>query len=838
MSRSPDYLYELLPAIYRQRDEEQNQPLGALLRVIGEQVNLVEANIDELYENLFVETSQEWAVPYIGDLIGYRPVHEAGTPGDVVTLQAQQRNKILIPRREVANTIRYRRRKGTLALLELLANDVSGWPARAAEFYRLLFFAQALNHLQPTRGQTVDLRRQAALDRLHGPFDKVAHIVDIRPINSDHTRGHYNIPTVGLFVWRLRAYPITDAPAYCQEEAGTHCYTFSALANDTPLYTSPAPEVEPDHLAGELNLPIPIRRYAFQEHTADYYGATKSIEIWVEDWVEGFETRRPIPVERIVPADLTGWHYRPHPGRVAVDPELGRIAFPPRQVPDGDVWVTFHYGFSGSVGGGEYERLLQQQTEDLLGADDLREPSNFVARLQDNSPFASYLRRRFSPSTRSLLAAPDGDLDALVRVLIEDLNRLLQGEAFYDPEDPDRFGELPEELLTLVRQDPQGRARLHLNRLLLQQAFPEEIAKSFSLYRVSQRQGVRPIHRALRRWKNEKPRHAVIEITDSGAYTEQINISLERNQTLQIRAANRKRPVIRLLDWKTARPDALRVKGKPDSRFSLDGVLIFGRGLLVKGELAGVTIRHSTLVPGWTLEQDCEPVHPAEPSLQLVNTPHACINVEHSIIGSIQLNQDEVRTDPIPILISDSVLDATGPDLEALGAPGGRKAQARLTVARSTVFGKVQVHAIELAENSIFDGRIEVARRQLGCMRFCYVEVPDSRTPRRYNCQPDLVERAVREDPRMEPAPDAEKRAAVQRERKRVRPRFNSVRYGTPTYSQLAEHCAEEIKRGADDESEMGVFHNLFQPQRVANLRARLDEYTPAGMEAGIVFVS
>jgi hypothetical protein len=50
--------------------------------------------------------------------------------------------------------------------------------------------------------------------------------------------------------------------------------------------------------------------------------------------------------------------------------------------------------------------------------------------------------------------------------------------------------------------------------------------------------------------------------------------------------------------------------------------------------------------------------------------------------------------------------------------------------------------------------------------------------------------------------------------------------------------CADDIKRGADDQSEMGAYHDLFQPQREANLRARLDEYTPAGMDVGIIFVS
>jgi len=72
----------------------------------------------------------------------------------------------------------------------------------------------------------------------------------------------------------------------------------------------------------------------------------------------------------------------------------------------------------------------------------------------------------------------------------------------------------------------------------------------------------------------------------------------------------------------------------------------------------------------------------------------------------------------------------------------------------------------------------------------------------------------------------------------RVEPQFVSTRYGKPEYCRLAEGCAFEIKRGADDESEMGVFHDLFQPQRAANLRGRLEEYSPAGLEVGIVYAS
>ncbi len=772
MSQSPDRLYELLPVVYRQRDAEQGYPLRELLRVIGKEVDIVEDNISQLYENWFIETCEDWVVPYIGDLIGYRPVHEAGEPGEITTPQGRERNKILIPRREVANTIRYRRRKGTLALLELLAKDVAGWPARAVEFYKLLGWTQHVKHLRPMQGRTVDLREMDTLDLLDGSFDRLAHTVDVRRITSHHQQGRYSIPNVGVFVWRLKAYSVTQAPAYCLEEVSPNCFTFSVLGNDTPLYNRPQPETDPTHIAEELNLPTPIRRRAFEQVTMQdgvprkyastkYYGEEKSLAIWAGDWT-GNNPDRPIPAQSIVPADLSDWQYQPPPGTIAVDPELGRIVFPPErnQQPTAGVKVSYHYGFSADTGGGEYDRLCSQ-------------PANYA------------------------------------------------------------------------------------------------------LYRVGRRGDFDTINQALEQWlanqqtnpELEKFQHAVIEITDSRAYTErlqfngQFSINLGENQSLQIRAASRTRPVLRLLDYRVDIADPLRINLKPGSRFTLDGLLLVGRSVQVSQatpepiEEEGtekqpavtapikVAIRHSTLVPGWTLHCDCEPKHPVEPSLELFDL-NGKVEIEHSIVGSIQVNQDEVQTDPIPIYIRDSILDATSPEQAALDAPGCGAAHAQLTILRSTVFGQILAHSVELAENSIFDGIIKVARSQIGCMRFCYV-LPSSHTPRRFNCQPDLVETAIAKD-LIETAADSgnpkptetELEAAKQRERDRVRPQFNSTRYGTPTYCQLANTCAEEIKRGADDESEMGVFHDLYQPQRADNLRARLEEYTPAGMEVGIIYAS
>src|SRR5215207_10768596 len=96
MTTNSDRLYELLPVIDRIRDSEQGQPLRALLQVIARQVDVVEADIAQLYENWFIETCEDWVVPYIADLIGYRPVHEAGEPGPADTAASRRRNSILI----------------------------------------------------------------------------------------------------------------------------------------------------------------------------------------------------------------------------------------------------------------------------------------------------------------------------------------------------------------------------------------------------------------------------------------------------------------------------------------------------------------------------------------------------------------------------------------------------------------------------------------------------------------------------------------------------------------------------------------------------------------------
>ena len=120
-----DGLYALLPAFIRLRDQTTGGGvLRALTGVIAEQAQVVSGGLDQLYDDMFIETCAPWVVPYIGDLIGFTPLRPLG-PGQPAATRA-----------EVADTIGYRRRKGTLAMLEQLCSDVTGWPGMAVEFAR------------------------------------------------------------------------------------------------------------------------------------------------------------------------------------------------------------------------------------------------------------------------------------------------------------------------------------------------------------------------------------------------------------------------------------------------------------------------------------------------------------------------------------------------------------------------------------------------------------------------------------------------------------------------------------------------------------------------------
>jgi hypothetical protein len=681
-------LYELLPAIHRIRDAEQGYPLLELLAVIAEQVAAMEENLDQLYDDQFIETCAPWVAPYIGDLIGYRTLHGKAP-------------KVASPRADVANTIRYRRRKGTASMLEQMAHDVTSWPSRAVEFFQMLGWTQHMNHLRPDAHYAPDLRNWEKLHWRDTAFDTIAHTVDVRRISTGAAR--HNIPNIGLYLWRVRAFPLTRSPAVADLDVDAkRCFRFNPLGSDMALYNKPETEEEISHLAEPRNVPMPLARRWLKAHLDDYYGPGKSITIELDGNPPQLITRNNICICDLSDIKDSGgkttWAHLPTVGSgqcweelpsatqlVAIDPVLGRIAFAKEQKTP--PLVSFHYGFTTAIGGGEYER---------------------------------------------------GDPSSLA-------DQTVQGGAALQP--------------------------------------------AFDAVKDG----------------------GTIEVVDSRRYEETPSITVNDatvdahgkivGKTVVLRSKNGARPLLK------AKGDITLTLGK-ESTLILDGWVISGGTLKIDGNKpCHLILRDCTLVPG---KDDA-------PGL-VINNAFAKVDLERCITAPLHIVADA------EISLRDCVVDATaqnliafrGPGADAL-APGGA-----LTMESCTVIGKVHTQQFTLASDCIFAAELDAGdtwkaplwaeRRQQGCARFSYVP-PGSRTPRRYHCQPEGDDQ-------------------------QTWPEFTSLRYGDPGYCQLLQSVSDKIRRGAHDESEMGVLHGLYQPQREINLRVRVEEYLRFGLEAGLIYGS
>lgn len=392
-------LYELLPAYYRVRDAEQGGSLQALMGVIAEQVALLEEDLAQLYDDQFIETCAEWVVPYIGDLVGHRALHGTGA-------------SVSSPRAEVADTIALRRRKGTAATLEQLARDVTGWPPHVVEFLQRLATTQHLNHVRPAHAATPDLRKAVRLEQVNGPFDTYAHTADVRHIASG--RGTCHPANIGVHLWRLRSYPAIATPAVKLD--GTRFF-IHPLGAPTRLFSHGEPKTASDLATAPRHVPAPLTRRQFDADKASYWGLDKSL------FIEGV-TLDQVVVCNLSDAAAGAWAHAPAPGKVAVDPVLGRIAFgtAPATVPK----VSYRYGSAADLGGGTYARAISidpavqpvvavpadkptiQQALDAVA-------SGGAAEIRDCGRYAETLALKVAAKDRSLtLRAADGQRPTIV----------------------------------------------------------------------------------------------------------------------------------------------------------------------------------------------------------------------------------------------------------------------------------------------------------------------------------------------------------------------------------------------------------------------------------------
>ena len=544
-----------------------------------------------------------------------------------------------------------------------------------------------------------------------------------------------NIANVGLFVWRMQAYPVQRATAAALAGEPGH-YSFDPLGRDVPLVNRPRSDPE----AGTLALPQDVPEALSRRALADELNARRQAladgvsptALWftppsftpsptlaagegasvLRVWLDGVEVppedlvvchlgafplvnperwRRP-PANLVVartgdPATTLNFPQGPAACLVGIDPVLGRLVLPAARA-FAAVEVASAYTFPGDVGGGPYDRRSPVSAGE---ADD--------AGLLDPADFQTVLS---VPGSHATLAA------ALVAVVT----------------------------------------------------------------------GKRTLIRLL---------------DDS---TQAVSPTLNLPGTLlAIAAANRRRPVL---------IGDIQLQGDAQTRLVLSGLLMAG-ALRLQGPLRGVDVRHCSLVPAFG-----GIAHTGSGS-------GLSLTLTHSLVGAIRAEAGLAGVTADTCVID--AADAT--PLVAIALP-----DTTLTLNRCTVLGTVAAGELA-AGHSLFDNRVVVQHRQTGCVRFCWVEpgskAAPSLTPKRYRCQPDGVRHGM-------PA------ALAAEETLRITPVFDSTTFGQAAYARLRSSTATEIRSGAENGAEMGVWNALAQPQREANLRQMLDEYLRFGLVAGAIF--
>jgi hypothetical protein len=408
-------LWALIPAVYKHEDGLGDKPgtLRGIVEVIAGQASVLRRDQDRLWDDVFIDLCDEWAVPYIGDLVGTRMISALDKRGRRI---------------DVAKTIYYRRRKGTPRVLEELIADITPWDGTVVEAFRGL--ARTHHGLDPApaarigrfsgtpQGGLADLRRPFASTLTDGPFDEYAHTPDVR--RQLGKSGLWNIPKLLFFLFRLRALPVVGATPHARAAAGTflfdpsgrdiHLFSPRRIVPDWEAWRFPLPWELPAPIpcrllgdaeyvvtqalilalgpvltaagqpAAAANDLVPLRDRRFVSEAAFLAGisalpAHAALEVppvlralldgalvadcgkaallpaAIEVDVGGVQ----VPATLATAGNLGGWSGAPPTKELVIDPERGRFKFV-AGAPAGAVAVTYHYGFSGPVGAGTDDR--------------------------------------------------------------------------------------------------------------------------------------------------------------------------------------------------------------------------------------------------------------------------------------------------------------------------------------------------------------------------------------------------------------------------------------------------------------------------------------------------
>jgi hypothetical protein len=870
---SQERLYNLLPALYRQRDPAVGQALRALMSVLESEFQTLEADLTAGYNNWFIQTCDNWVIPYLADLVGIRGL-------------SQEKHVFATQRRQVANTIGYRRRQGTIATLEHVLRDVTGWLVYVVEFYSHLALTQHLARGGCDGGRTVDLRQAAALATLGGPFDELAHSAEVRSVHPEPPDGSkpetlrpgkYSPGSVGLFFWRLRSFRMTNSrprsiaiPTLLDflNRAKSASEIVRRIGDD-PDFGPPSERaygVRPSlaqRILEERDR-LPNRRFESLEQVDDVRGVGPDTLHDMLARFQGLYTFHPLGVDMPLfnwPQYITEIDQRAASlhmplalsrAEFAADLEEYQAQFgskPEVERPSNSRYYGPERGLNVFTQVGSKDSTELEPVSIPPDAVLSRDLSQWDERDERGETLVSRLSERY-PTKQVAIDVQLGRLALL--------NLPEPGDNTAHPAAPGSGnpGRAKNENIrvtycygfsTALGGGPYHRQlpRPDISKPL----FHIDVAKgTVGINGPTQgiAQGtngaigpgcVPTLQAALELWKaswgeQENPR-GVIRILDNGVYDEALEIRLPRGAHLSILADNGVRPIVgkgeKLIVVCPDKATGPYEGTQAERQLHLNGLLHLAErqlhlnGLLLHGGLqigSKEPEKHKEAAGGLIVTlKHCSLVTTGDDGLKLAGIEVALTDLpEKKGVQGLEISIERCILGPLylpatteSLRLRHSIVDNGSGYAIAAGNTGAQPGPA-LKLERSTIFG--QVHARKVtACDVIFTGplRTDPPPETRDQIQHSYVPVGSTT---------------------LEGRPHPSISTGI------TPPRFTSTHYGDPAYAQLSLDCPRQIRGGAADGSEMGAFHDLHQTQAEANIRAVLDEYLPLGLRAGIFYVT
>jgi hypothetical protein len=787
MTRVP--LFERLPEIYRTRDADVTPPnqLRAYLAAIEGPFGALHEHIAQLYDDLFIDTCDDWVIPYLADLLG--TTHLKGDPR---TLRA-----------DVADTMALRRRKGTLGAIERLAVNLTGWACRCVELRENLAWTQHLNHQRPDaggdpphadpaltrfhipRGGTAPIRDPAALALLGTPFDTFAYTADVKPALDDQR--HINLPNLAIFLWRLAAYRLPRVLPLARGlvDLGAQPAGLAQFALRFDLHP--------------LGLPVCL----FNTSRPGFLRAGTS---------GGLVS--PLTEADAVPGPMLD-------GRLTSDTPAGH--------PEAYVQVDFYDASTAPPGGFDLgdaglHLFMPQTLQPLLTPPPPQTDWRWLFRGDNLCAWETGLRRP--------LRLGEIVIDPVIGRVLIGLETAAQADELIVDDNGDRVSRM----FVSFTYGAAGPVGAHP----ITRSFPA-LDPTVDLRRVGAIAGGITLQDALDGLASATD-PVVIEIHDSLVHAIDLaalpgtaidgTVSLRLAQSLTIRAAGEHRPILLLAQPLSLRPVVAADATPFTPQVRLEGLYLApdeaapfpaGSALIDRAAVARLEIIGCTLAPGGHGLRDGTRA-PMQPALRLVDgygftdpndvttfVPTPDIVIQRSITGALAVDER------YRLSIEDSIVDA---GLGFKDAPTGLVAIASATDPTDgwgaaldfdglTCFGPARVAAVG-GLGAIFTQRFEVLDNQRGCIKWTAFSGDDDRLPPNHFCVHATAARIV----------------------------FTSERFNDPGYAQLQRETDRRVRELGPDDDAMGAFGFLLEAHKWTNLQVRLREFMPVGVRPLVVPVT